>query len=51
MTTLLDARRQVSIHGQFVGTAYLVSVSAYGVGYSLLVLGLAVWIFRRRDFV
>jgi len=43
--------RQVSIHGQFVGTAYLVSVSAYGVGYSLLVLGLAVWIFRRRDFV
>jgi ABC-type transport system involved in multi-copper enzyme maturation permease subunit len=43
--------RQVSIHGQFVGADYLASVTAYGAGYSLLVLGLAVWIFRRRDFV
>jgi ABC-type transport system involved in multi-copper enzyme maturation permease subunit len=43
--------RQVSIHGQFVGADYLASVTAYGVGYSLLVLGLAIWIFRRRDFV
>jgi ABC-type transport system involved in multi-copper enzyme maturation permease subunit len=42
---------QVSIHGRFVGADYLAMVTAYGVGYSLLVLGLAVWIFRRRDFV
>jgi ABC-type transport system involved in multi-copper enzyme maturation permease subunit len=43
--------RQVSIHGQFVGADYLVSATAYGAAYSALVLGLAVWIFRRRDFV
>jgi ABC-type transport system involved in multi-copper enzyme maturation permease subunit len=42
---------QVSIHNRFVGADYLATVTAYGAGYSLLVLGLAVWIFRRRDFV
>jgi ABC-type transport system involved in multi-copper enzyme maturation permease subunit len=42
---------QVSVHGQFVGVAYLGSVTAYALGYSALVLGLAMLIFRRRDFV
>src|SRR5664279_514184 len=39
---------QVSIHDRFVGADYLAMATAYGAGYSLLVLGLAVWIFRRR---
>jgi ABC-type transport system involved in multi-copper enzyme maturation permease subunit len=43
--------QQVSIHGQFVGMDYLVSATLYGAGYSALVLGLAMLIFRRRDFV
>ena len=42
---------QVSVHGQFVGVAYLGSVTAYAFGYSAFVLGLAMLIFRRRDFV
>jgi ABC-type transport system involved in multi-copper enzyme maturation permease subunit len=41
----------VSVHRQFVGTGYLLTSTAYGVGYSLLVLGLAMLIFRKRDFV
>jgi ABC-type transport system involved in multi-copper enzyme maturation permease subunit len=48
--TIINAER-VSDHGQFVGTPYLVSVTAYALGYSALVLGLAMLIFRRRDFV
>lgn len=43
--------RQVSIHGQFVGADYLASATMYGATYSALVLGLAILIFRRRDFV
>jgi Cu-processing system permease protein len=42
---------QVSVHGQFVGSAYLGWTTAYALGYSALVLGLAMLIFRRRDFV
>jgi ABC-type transport system involved in multi-copper enzyme maturation permease subunit len=41
----------VSVHGVFVGPAYLAWTSAYAIGYSALVLGLAMLIFRRRDFV
>jgi Cu-processing system permease protein len=41
----------VSVHGSFVGASYLVSTTVYGVGYSLVVLALAMLIFRRRDFV
>lgn len=48
--TIVDAQR-VSVHGQFVGAGYLGSVTAYALGYSALVLGLAMLIFRRRDFV
>jgi ABC-type transport system involved in multi-copper enzyme maturation permease subunit len=40
-----------SVHAQFVGRDYLLWTSLYGVGYSALVLGLAMLIFRRRDFV
>lgn len=48
--TIVGAQR-VSVHGQFVGAAYLGSVTAYAICYSALVLGLAMLIFRRRDFV
>ncbi|MES1172316.1 MAG: ABC transporter permease [Bacteroidota bacterium] len=48
--TLVAAQR-VSVHGQFVGPAYVGSVTAYALGYSASVLALAMLIFRRRDFV
>jgi Cu-processing system permease protein len=41
----------VSVHGTFVGAPYLLSTSAYGIGYSVVVLAAAMFIFRRRDFV
>jgi Cu-processing system permease protein len=41
----------VSVHGDFVGAGYLLWTSAYGMGYSLVVLLLAMLIFRKRDFV
>jgi len=41
----------VSVHGEFVGAGYLLWTTAYGVGYSLVVLILAMIIFRNRDFV
>jgi ABC-type transport system involved in multi-copper enzyme maturation permease subunit len=41
----------VSVHGNFVGASYLAWSTAYGVGYSVVVLLLAMFIFRRRDFV
>jgi len=48
--TIVGAER-VSVHGQFVGPAYLGNVTVYALCYSALVLGLAVLIFRRKDFV
>ncbi len=48
--TIVGAAR-VSVHGQFVGLSYLGSVTVYALSYSALVLGLAILIFRRRDFV
>lgn len=48
--TIVGAQR-VSVHNQFVGAAYLGSVTVYALCYSALVLGLAVVIFRRRNFV
>jgi ABC-type transport system involved in multi-copper enzyme maturation permease subunit len=42
---------EVSVHRQFVNADYILSSTGYGVGYSLLVLVLAMLIFRRRDFV
>jgi ABC-type transport system involved in multi-copper enzyme maturation permease subunit len=41
----------LSVHRQFVGADYMLSATAYGVGYSLVVLVLAMLIFRKRDFV
>jgi Cu-processing system permease protein len=41
----------VSVHGTFVGAPYLLSTTAYGIGYSVVVLAAAMFIFRRRDFV
>jgi ABC-type transport system involved in multi-copper enzyme maturation permease subunit len=43
--------QSVSIHGVFVGARYLGWTTAYGVGYSVAVLLLAMLIFRKRDFV
>jgi hypothetical protein len=42
---------QVSVHGQFVNAGYLLWTTGYGIGYSLVVLILAMLIFRKRDFV
>jgi ABC-type transport system involved in multi-copper enzyme maturation permease subunit len=41
----------VTVHGAFVGASYLGWTTAYGLGYSVAVLLLAMFIFRRRDFV
>ena len=43
--------RIVSVHGTFVNWAYVGSSTAYALGYSALVLGAAMFIFRKRDFV
>ena len=42
---------EVSVHRQFVGVDYILSATAYGVAYSVVVLILAMMIFRKRDFV
>ena len=42
---------EVSVHRQFVGADYMLTATAYGVAYSVVVLVLAMVIFRRRDFV
>jgi ABC-type transport system involved in multi-copper enzyme maturation permease subunit len=42
---------EVSVHRQFVGADYLLSSTAYGVAYSIIVLILAIVVFRKRDFV
>jgi ABC-type transport system involved in multi-copper enzyme maturation permease subunit len=42
---------EVSVHRQFVGADYILTVSAYGVAYSVVVLVFAMLIFRKRDFV
>jgi hypothetical protein len=42
---------EVSVHRQFVGADYLLTATAYGVAYSIVVLVLAMMIFRKRDFV
>jgi ABC-type transport system involved in multi-copper enzyme maturation permease subunit len=41
----------VSVHRELVGADYVLSATAYGFGYSVVVLLLAMAIFRRRDFV
>jgi ABC-type transport system involved in multi-copper enzyme maturation permease subunit len=41
----------VSVHGTFVGARYLLATTGYGIGYSLVLLAVAMLIFRRRDFV
>ncbi|HEY4187828.1 MAG TPA: ABC transporter permease subunit [Polyangia bacterium] len=43
--------QHVSVHGAFVGTAYLGWTTAYAIGYSAVILVCAMLIFRRRDFV
>jgi hypothetical protein len=42
---------EVSVHRDFVGASYLLTTTGYGVAYSLIVLILAMLIFRKRDFV
>jgi hypothetical protein len=42
---------QVSVHRNFVGMDYILSTTGYGICYSLVVLLLAMLVFRRRDFV
>jgi ABC-type transport system involved in multi-copper enzyme maturation permease subunit len=42
---------KVSIHATFVSARYVGWTTAYGLGYSLAVLLLAMLIFRKRDFV
>jgi hypothetical protein len=42
---------EVSVHGDFVNASYLLTATAYGVAYSLIVLIAAMLIFRKRDFV
>ena len=39
------------MHGEFVGAGYMLWTTGYGIGYSLVVLILAMMIFRKRDFV
>jgi ABC-type transport system involved in multi-copper enzyme maturation permease subunit len=48
---LAAGAEKVSVHGAFVDAPYIGWTTAYGVGYSLAVLLLAMFIFRRRDFV
>ena len=43
--------QDISVHGTFVGSGYLALTTGYALGYSALVLGLAMVIFRKRDFV
>jgi ABC-type transport system involved in multi-copper enzyme maturation permease subunit len=43
--------QHVSVHGDFVGLPYVGMATAYAMGYSALVLGWAMLIFRKRDFV
>ena len=42
---------EVSVHRQFVNADYILSASGYGIAYSVVVLVLAMLIFRKRDFV
>jgi ABC-type transport system involved in multi-copper enzyme maturation permease subunit len=42
---------QVSVHRDFVGMDYILSTTGYGLCYSLVVLLLAMLVFRKRDFV
>jgi ABC-type transport system involved in multi-copper enzyme maturation permease subunit len=41
----------VSVHGSFVGADYMMWTTLYGLGYSAVVLVLAMLVFRKRDFV
>ena len=41
----------VSVHADLVGAGYVIWTTLYGLGYSLVLLVLAMLIFRRRDFV
>jgi ABC-type transport system involved in multi-copper enzyme maturation permease subunit len=43
--------QEVSVHRNFVGMDYMLSTTGYGVSYSLVVLVLAMLVFRKRDFV
>ena len=43
--------RLVSVHGDFVDWSYVAVSSVYGLGYAALLLGLACFLFSRRDFV
>jgi len=42
---------EVSVHRQFVGADYILTATGYGLAYSVVVLVLAMLIFRKRDFV
>ena len=47
----LAGSARATVHGSYVAAGYLASATVYGLGYSAVVLGLAMLIFRRRDFV
>jgi ABC-type transport system involved in multi-copper enzyme maturation permease subunit len=42
---------RISVHATFVSARYLALTTTYALGYSALVLALAMLIFRRRDFI
>jgi Cu-processing system permease protein len=48
--TMIDAQH-VSIHGNYVTWNYVLQATGYGLGYSALVLAIAMVIFSRRDFI
>lgn len=43
--------KHVSVHAELVNMNYMLSATAYGLGYSAVVVALAIAIFRKRDFV
>jgi len=43
--------KHISVHANLVDMNYMVSATLYGLGYSIVVVALAIVIFRKRDFV
>lgn len=48
--TVFNQRYEVIYEGALPGVPFMAASAAYGVGYSLIVLSLAVFIFNRRSF-
>jgi Cu-processing system permease protein len=43
--------KHISVHSNLVDLNYMVSATLYGIGYSIVVVALAIAIFRKRDFI